>query len=932
MWISTLDGLSQYNGYKFINYSMANGLSSNFVNDVTEIDGKIYVALFDGSIDVIENGAVSHMPKLLKPINRFGKFYGQTVALTRGAGMYIYQNGKFVKPKQEINSWFMNSLMQVNDSLSLGTNGLAIYMITKNLAPWLDTLLPRDKIVLNLFKDSKKRIWACTNKGVYELIIDFSHKKLQLNPHREFYQGTLNGSFITTISGDPTGIFWIGTKTGLVKIDGPQSFKIFDEKDGLPSACINEIFCDSEKNTWVGTTEGLVKIAGETGLSVIQIPEGRTTLGGRGSVSILPLNNDDLLFVTDGHHVYRSASNSFSNFIPHDTIAYNVIVPGTKPLLFYDGAAVAYFDSARKRFEPLKRNVPRIYNDVSYFAPDNVCVDSNGNVFMGMQEGITAVSSKKLWVNQTIGEQIYSMTIDKKGFLWVATMINPETQKSYLFRVRYSFTKDSLIFQKRDYSQLVKNAYVRKLFADSKGNIFAGTLSKGVFCLTQRNENDYNVKTFDQSSGLTSNYIKSIVETPAGDILLGTNSSIDKLVSEKKGFHVFNFGNVINLHGTIFSIAPAGNNEWWCVVNDKLARFKDIGLEKKTPLPVIIVSARLGAVKDSIELKKTDTVIFLKHNQNLAGFEFSAPGFINEKQILYSYRLSGTNDTTWSVPKNVHEVSYASLQPGNYTFEVRTIGWNNQTGESTKFFFNIEPPYWQTWWFRTTCLLALFALLFALYRYRIRQILKLQKVRNRIATDLHDDIGSTLTNISILTELSKRNKEKPEKTDAYLARISEEINASGQALDDIIWSVNSKNDTIRETAARMRRYAAELFDSQNIRYELTMDPLIADKKILMEQRRDLHLIFKESLNNIYKHASATAVVIRLFIEKTNLIMIITDNGKGFDTTKHTHRNGVVSIKERVKRWRGNIDIESGNGAGTVIKVRLPLSGITQKRD
>jgi signal transduction histidine kinase len=216
-------------------------------------------------------------------------------------------------------------------------------------------------------------------------------------------------------------------------------------------------------------------------------------------------------------------------------------------------------------------------------------------------------------------------------------------------------------------------------------------------------------------------------------------------------------------------------------------------------------------------------------------------------------------------------VFYASLQPGKYIFEVRNIGWNDQPGESTKFFFIIKSPFWKTWWFITVIASVFLFILYLLYRYRIHQLQRLQQVRNRIATDLHDDIGSTLTNISILTELSRRNKEKPEKAEAYLDRISEEIDASGQALDDIIWSVNSKNDTLHETAARMRRYAAELFDARNIQYELIMDPSIAEKKIMMEQRRDLYLIFKETLNNIHKHAMASAVFISLYVEKENIV-------------------------------------------------------------
>jgi signal transduction histidine kinase len=223
-------------------------------------------------------------------------------------------------------------------------------------------------------------------------------------------------------------------------------------------------------------------------------------------------------------------------------------------------------------------------------------------------------------------------------------------------------------------------------------------------------------------------------------------------------------------------------------------------------------------------------------------------------------------------------------------------------------------------------------LFYLLYRYRIRQLQRVQQVRNRIAKDLHDDIGSTLTNISILTELSRKSRGEPDKAGTYMDRIREEIDASGQALDDIIWSVNSRNDTLQETAARMRRYAAELFDTRNISYELIMDPQVADKKIPMEQRRDLFLIFKEALNNIHKHAAASIVSISLHMEKDTICLVTSDNGKGFDAVQPTHRNGVANMKERVKRWKGNLQINSGNGKGTVISVRLPLSRVTQKGD
>ena len=166
-------------------------------------------------------------------------------------------------------------------------------------------------------------------------------------------------------------------------------------------------------------------------------------------------------------------------------------------------------------------------------------------------------------------------------------------------------------------------------------------------------------------------------------------------------------------------------------------------------------------------LQKENKLTDLDHKQNNIAFEFSCAGFINEKEMLYSYRLRGSGDTTWSIPANLHSVQYASLQPGRYEFEVKNVGWNGEPGAPTTFQFVIHPPFWQRWWFYGIIIAILATGFYLFYRYRLEQIIKLQKVRNNIAKDLHDDIGSSLTNISILSELSKKNLEEP-----HTARIS----------------------------------------------------------------------------------------------------------------------------------------------------------------
>ncbi|HEV8285372.1 MAG TPA: ATP-binding protein [Chitinophagaceae bacterium] len=239
--------------------------------------------------------------------------------------------------------------------------------------------------------------------------------------------------------------------------------------------------------------------------------------------------------------------------------------------------------------------------------------------------------------------------------------------------------------------------------------------------------------------------------------------------------------------------------------------------------------------------------------------------------------------------------------------------------------FMVNAPFWQKAWFIVLIVVVIGLLAYAFYRYRMQQLIGLQKVRSRIATDLHDEIGSNLTNISILTNLGKKNLSEPAKANDFLKRISEEVSSSSQALDDIIWSVNSSHDTMEQIVARMRRYAAELFDAANIRYELQLDPVFEEKKLAMEQRRDIYLLFKESVNNISKHAGAREVSIQLAIVHNQLLLQVKDNGRGFDAEKEFNRHGLKGMKERVNKWEGKITIESAEQKGTAIEIRLPLS-------
>jgi ligand-binding sensor domain-containing protein/two-component sensor histidine kinase len=919
IWIGTWEGISQYNGHKFTNYTTLNGLSHSLVNDFFEVDGKVFVTLNDGSIDCIANGRITKFSKNLDEPTDLIKLSANNYIIPTVKGIFKYVDGKIVKPKQEKPDLRIEYMLQVNDTLFLGAiPGKAHQLVALGKDYKIVATFPiANEVIRSLYKDSKNRIWFCTENGLR--LINFDPEKLSCEivlPPVSLVPAWSGNTGIYFIKEDDRGGLWMGTVKGLAHIDPNGNYYLYTETDGLPSSLVYSIFIDKEKNIWLGTTNGLAKIVSKTGITTITPDNGGVMNEAK---MILPVGKDRVLITSlSGPKLYQPGIKEMDK-ISFQGEQPTFLIPGSNPVIFGSPKSIGYYDSINKKIIPLS-TAP------FYLTDQGFCVDRKGNVFFGIQGGVGVVSEKRVMINTSLPLRVTSLTVDKKGALWAGTWFDG------LYRINYSFVGDSLHFETKDLSHLVPDKYIRSLYTDKEGNVWVGTRYRGAFRLTPGLTSDYTVISFDQQHGLSSNFIKSFAETPTGDIWVGTFYGLNKLVKEKNQFKVFNFSKVANFFYELFQIVNAGDNEWWCVTRNKIVKFRDENLEKVPLSKAEITLISLGNQQDRINIYNTDTVITLKYFQNYASFEFSSPGFINEKQNQYSYRLLGTIDTMWSIPGNGHDVSYASLQPGKYTFEVRTIGWNGEAGESASFNFRIQPPFWKMGWFISFVIAVIGLLLYVIYRYRIRQLQRIQQVRNRIATDLHDDIGSTLTNISILTELSKRNRNDPEKSEAYLDRIREEIDASGQALDDIIWSVNTKNDTLQETAARMRRYAAELFDAANIRYELKMDPLIAEKKIMMEQRRDLFLIFKELLNNIQKHAAASVVSISLFIENNNLKLLIIDDGKGFDTTKLTHRNGISNIRNRVNRWKGAITIHSGNGNGTTVDVRLPFYVVTQKGD
>ena len=217
--------------------------------------------------------------------------------------------------------------------------------------------------------------------------------------------------------------------------------------------------------------------------------------------------------------------------------------------------------------------------------------------------------------------------------------------------------------------------------------------------------------------------------------------------------------------------------------------------------------------------------------------------------------------------------------------------------------------------------LLLLSILFYNY-YRTKQLLKLQTLRNRIASDLHDDVGSTLSSISIFSELAK---EQSKEVIPMLESIGDSSRKMLESMADIVWTINPENDNFEKIILRMRSFAYELLGAKKIDFEFNADDTVAKMKLPMDVRKNLYLIFKEAINNMVKYADADRAFFSISGTKNNLTMLIRDNGKGFDTNKSSEGNGLKNMKKRAQEIGAKLFIESGAGIGTTIQFLLKTS-------
>lgn len=288
----------------------------------------------------------------------------------------------------------------------------------------------------------------------------------------------------------------------------------------------------------------------------------------------------------------------------------------------------------------------------------------------------------------------------------------------------------------------------------------------------------------------------------------------------------------------------------------------------------------------------------------------------------FKYRITPTDlYKEWRTIGTVPILTFPTLSGGNYSLE---LSIDNKV--ISQIDITVKQAFWQEWWFIPSIILYVVLLIgLAIYLfllYNFRQKLKIQYVRNSIAADLHDEVGSNLTSIAIFVELLRRKS--PPELFPILDKISDNSTESVQLMRDTIWAIQAKNDDFELFTTKLKSLASELLAAKDI--ALSFDSRIEDIKtvVSMEQRKNAYLIYKEAINNIIKHADASKVLIKLYVEHQTIWIIIHDNGCGFDTSQISEGNGLRNFIERAETNEMHFNIVSVKEAGTTITLGIPM--------
>lgn len=999
IWMIAGDGISRFDGYRFINYTTDDGLPDRRVNDLLETRSGVYwlatesgLCRFNPMGSRLRNtdSGLAASPSIRNP---------QSEIRNPGSPMFIVYN-----PTEKPIAF--NVLLEDETGVIWCATGEGLYRL--NTAPngeaqfhLIDlgtrTGSEADKKATAIIKDRKAFLWVGTERGTLYRLAPDGHVERYSKEHGlpqagitslledrdgNIWTGTQNGGLCRLLAEPDTsravvaqtylkkdglasawimalcqsrdGKLWVATNAGLCLFlpssdKHEQSFRVYNAQNGICDSDVWDLTEDRAANLWVASQCGATKVV-RNGFTGYSPADGLATP----YINSIFENRDGELFVINspgtrgnlGRRVNRFDGARFTSFAakPPPPIQYHGW--GWGQTIIQDHLGEWWLPTGHglyrlpkvDRLEQLASAKPKAFYALrdELPAPEvfRVYEDSRGDVWMattgaryGLMRWERATDSLHDHTAETgvpPNTDFTAFREDKVGNLWIAT-----SEGGGLLRYREGR------FKRFTVDDGVPPGWIIWLYLDRAGRLWVGSQLGGLNRIDDITADILRVTKYTTADGLSSNNIRSITEDEWGRIYVGTGHGVDRLDPETRSVKQFTVADGLP-KGTVEIAFRDRQGALWFGSHFGLSRLAPERQESSMPPSVYITGLRVAGVARRVsELGETSLPqLDLASNQNQVSVEFVGLGGSLGEDLRYQYRLEGAGDD-WSAPTTQRTVNYANLSPGSYRFLIRALNADGLTSPtSATVAFRIATPIWMRWWFMTLAALFIGLAIYRLYRYRVSRLLVVANMRTRIATDLHDDIGSGLSRMAILSEVVKQQvgDTAARQSVPLLTEIAESARSLVASMRDIVWAIDPRQDDLGNVVSRVRQFASDVLEPQKIKLAFHAPSELEKVKLDPEQRRHLFLIFKEAINNIARHAGCDSVSLDITVSHNRLSAEIRDDGRGFPEA-HARAasvnggvggHGLENMRSRAEELDGRLSVESSSGCGTCVKLTIPL--------
>ncbi|HMB41453.1 MAG TPA: two-component regulator propeller domain-containing protein [Balneolaceae bacterium] len=900
IWVGTGYGLNRFDGQRFKQYYEEDGLANNRVNSLhQDSKGRIWVGT-DTGISIFENDTL-FTPDYL---NRFSRYSITAIFIDSNGNAWIGTDGNGIWKANEDET--VESIDEkyglpvervraideaVDGSVWLGSReGLAKISPDGEVDFFASRFGAPELRIRDLDAETPERIWIATRTG---LVLFYEG---EFTVYGE--ESGLNDQRIQSVTVEGESRIWLGTESGVSLFDG-ENFQNYTRNDGLPASIIYDTLKDREGNIWLGTLGGGISMYVGDYFKSFDIDNGLTNnvITGFGEDS-----DRNIWMATYGGGVLKYNGTEFDVFTSSDGLADNKVysikedrdgriwIGSSGGLNIYEDGKLRLFDGIDYPLESVRKVFEDEEKDEFWIAT------YNDGVFRYSEEGYIRYHAGNGLLNNTVMDVKKS----ENGDIWLATYGGVSI-----------FDGDS--FRHITIADGIPSNGVIHIYKDNINRTWLSTFN-GVAIL----EEERIIRLPESENSEIISYFT--IQDRDGRYYVGTNQGLYKVdpeslvnstdpITRLKSFRLYNknqglISNELNAGGSLL----ASDGSIWLGSVEGVSQFFPENVRHSSIPPGI----EFEEIMASGNMLHSTQHVVLDDDQNFLQFSFKGLSFEAPDQVIYEYRMRGL-EQGWQLTRD-SQIRYPSLSPGEYEFQVRAYNADGvPSAELSEFSFEILYPFYLRWWFLMLVSLLLMAFGFFLYRYfGIRKQVDIERMRVQIASDLHDDVGSSLTEIALQTDLLQAGPGNDEIKNT-MKQLGEQSRKIVSSLDDIVWSIDSRNDTAGDLTDRMQDYVNQVLSQKDIEVHYDFDDLKMQEKLPVDVKENVYLIFKESINNIAKHSNATKVVIRFSFSGKHYQLTIHDNGTMGQNESRKSGQGLRNMRMRAERIGSDIQISENGG-------------------